>query len=115
MNKLISYLIGLAVTIAIMYVVGFIIASIIAVFVLIIRKYIAYRNSKVQFTEWKFDSEYPPIVTYENGESYFQNVTCYCRYNRFDEKWEFKKVVDPVKRPFTEAKSLSDKYWLMHR
>lgn len=115
MNKLVSYLIGLAITIVIMYVVGFIIASILAVFIFIIKKFIAYRNSKIQFTEWEYDSEYPPQVTYKDGEGYFQNKTCYRKYNRFEEKWEFKTVVDPVKRSFSEEKSLSDSFYLSKR
>lgn len=98
-----------------MYVIGFIIACIVMVVVLIIKTYIAYRNSKVQFTEWEYDSEYPPLISTVDGEQMFQNIKCYGRYNRFEEKWEFKKVVDPVKRPLNEAKSLSDKYWLMYR
>jgi len=115
MNKLISYLIGLAVTIAIMYVVGFIIASIIAVFILAINRYIAYKNSKIEYTKWEFDSEYPPRLTFENGETYFQNVTYVRRYNRFKKQWEFEKRVDPTKRPIDQATSLSDKFYIMKR
>lgn len=95
-----------------MYVVGFIIAAIITLFVVIITKYIAYRNSKIQFTKWELDSEEMPIFSTVNGEECFQGVITYRRYNRFAKKWEFKKDVDPSPRPIKEG-NLNVSYWRM--
>jgi hypothetical protein len=115
MNKLISYLIGLAITIIIMYIVGFFIACIITAVLFIIRQYIAYRNSKVQYTKWEVDREYPPIVTTIDGVGYFQNVTNMRRYNNFENRWEYEQIIDPVLRTFDKATSINDKYWLSYR
>jgi len=95
-----------------MYVVGFIIAAIITLFVVIITKYIAYRNSKVHYSKWEFDCEEMPIFTSVDGEEFFQNIITYRRYDRFVNKWEFKKVVDPSPRPIKEG-NLNVKYWRM--
>lgn len=116
MNKLVAAIVSFLIGLAILYLVGFIIATIIAVIAFLVKQYIAYRQSKIQFTKWEYDMEYTPIITIlPDGQKVFQNVTSYCRYNRFEEMWEFKKVVDPVKRPLNEAKSASDNFYLSRR
>ena len=114
MNKLISYLVGLAITIAIMYIVGFIIACIITVFIVIIRSYLAYRNSKIQYTKWEMCDEYPPLVSTENGETVFQSVNYFRRYNNFEKKWEYERVIDTAKKPLSEA-TFTERHYLRHQ
>jgi len=116
MNKLISYAIRLAIAIAFLYFVGFIIASIISIVAWAISKYIAYLNFKKQYTEWEFDCEdYPLVSTLPNGREVFQHVETFKRYNNFEGRWEFKTVIDPVKRPFDKASSMSDRFFLASR
>jgi len=112
MNKLVSYLVGVILGVMFLYFIGFIIALIILVTLIIAKSLIKTFKKPQEYTKWEFCSYYRPrITTLANGDKVFQNIRKEQRYNNFKNTWEFRKIVDPVKRPFSEATVLSDIYW----
>lgn len=66
---------------------------------------------KSEWTPWEHHRDTTPLVTYlSNGDKLYQNQSHWVRFNNIKQKWDSKLIVDPVKRPFNKAISLSDAY-----
>jgi len=114
MDRLIKAIISIAVAIFILYLISAILAVVVIVIAGGIKWYLNYRDSKIEWTEWKEWGTVNPIVQEINGKKMFRHCTQYSRYNRFTKTWDFKTEIDPVWRPFSEA-GLWDSYNLMYR
>lgn len=81
MDKLISYLIKLAIAALFLYFIGFVLAGIIAVVCLIINRIIAYRNKNKRFTDWEFKYSRVNKMWDNNGNKYVR-IEVYERFDR---------------------------------
>lgn len=109
MKRIIAFLISTAIALAILYTISLILAAIVLVIMGIVKWYINKRNSKIEYTKWEFSRDTAPILSMSpTGEKMYQNVSHWTRYNRFKNEWESKIVVDPIKRPISQPKTLTD-------
>jgi len=114
MDRLIKKIISIAIAIFILYLISAILAVIVILIAGGIKWYLNYRDSKIEWTEWKEDGTIPPLVKIVDGQKMFLHRTQYRRYNRFSNTWHSEIINDQTWRPVSEA-GLWDSFELMYR
>lgn len=115
MARLIKSLIGILIGVFVLYLISAILAVAVLLVIGGIKWYTNYRDSKIEWTEWEFSSNAGPLVSIVNGQKLFQTQEHWVRYNNFTQEWDAKLIIDPIKRPFSQARKLEDQWALRHR
>ena len=114
MDRLIKAIIGIIIGVIILYLISAILAVVVIIIAGGIKWYLNYRDSKIEWTEWKEEGTIPPLVKIVDGQKMFLRRARYMRFNRFTKTWHSEIIADPVWRPVSEA-GLWDKYELQFR